>query len=70
MAKLKVNGNIKEFTPNEFPSLLSDLISHLNLEKVSIIAEVEGTIIRKDKFDQTELKDGMSIELVKFVGGG
>ena len=70
MAELKINGNIRKYPSDKFPSLLSDLISELNLDEISIIAEVEGSIIRKDKFNQTYLKDGMNVELVKFVGGG
>ncbi len=70
MPKLIVNGKDQEYLPENFPALLSNLISSLSLDNVSIVAEVDGSIVRKEKFSQTALNDGMKIELVKFVGGG
>ena len=33
-------------------------------------AEIDGVIINRDKFAETKLRNGQSIELVRFVGGG
>ncbi len=70
MPELKINGSIKSYESNSFPASLSDLITALDLSNISIVAEINGTIIRKEDFPNTALQDGMTIELVKFVGGG
>ncbi len=70
MPKLQINGDIREFTPEEFPALLSELLKMLGLNEVAIIAEIDGKIVKKESFALTQLTDGMKIELVKFVGGG
>ena len=70
MAELIINGETKEYTPDELPKTLADLIAELKLANISVIAEIDGTIIRKELFSTTHLHNGTKIELVKFVGGG
>ncbi len=70
MPELKINGSVKSYDSNNFPAFLADLIIELDLDNISIVAEINGTIIRKEDFPHTALQDGMTIELVKFVGGG
>lgn len=38
--------------------------------KTPVIAELNGTIVRPSLLEQTFLKDGDTLELVSFVGGG
>ena len=45
-------------------------IKELNITINSIVAEVNGQVITKEKFSNTVIKDNDVIELIKFVGGG
>lgn len=49
---------------------LTDVIAHYKLENNLVVAEVDGKVIDRELWDETKLVDGMSIELVHFVGGG
>ena len=70
MAELIINGKKREYAERELPATLTDLLMELDLSDISVIAEIDGSIIRKDSFKTTNLHNGMKIELVKFVGGG
>lgn len=65
--KVTINGTVKEFTGN---SLLSDLVTQFCKESKHIITEVNGQIIPSNHWTNTSIKDGDTIELVAFVGGG
>ncbi|HOQ04855.1 MAG TPA: sulfur carrier protein ThiS [Anaerohalosphaeraceae bacterium] len=67
---LKINGTPQTFEPSEQPATLADLLKQLQMEKAAVVAEVDGQIIPRERFAQTVLRDGQSIELVRFVGGG
>ncbi|UOE95740.1 sulfur carrier protein ThiS [Alkalihalobacillus sp. LMS39] len=49
---------------------LDEVVKHYELEQNLVVTEVDGTIIDRTNWSETELKDGMRIELVHFVGGG
>ena len=49
---------------------LAELVSALKLDAQRLVAEVNGTIVARENFGQTVLKDNDSLELVHFVGGG
>lgn len=66
---LKINGTEKTFDEG-LPSTLSDLLSKLEIDAATVVAEIDGEIIERKNFAQTELKDQMGIELIRFVGGG
>jgi len=70
MKSLNVNGVEREFAPDEMPTTLSGLLKILDLEAAVAVAEIDGAIVRPEDFAQTELTEGQSIELVRFVGGG
>ena len=70
MPHLNVNGTQREFPADAFPATLADLIQALELEPSSLVAEVEGEIVRAPKFADQALQPGMRVELVQFVGGG
>jgi thiamine biosynthesis protein ThiS len=65
--KITLNGQIKEF--NHAFTLLS-LIAHLGKDKTPVVAEVNGEIIKTPHWEKTVLKEGDTVELVGFVGGG
>ena len=68
-AILKINGIEKTFDEGLPPSL-SELLAKLEIDAATVVAEIDGNIIERQNFAQTELKQGMGIELIRFVGGG
>ncbi|MCL7747177.1 sulfur carrier protein ThiS [Halalkalibacter alkaliphilus] len=51
-------------------SNLEEVVSHFELEPHLVVTEVDGKIIERTNWSGIELKEGMRIELVQFVGGG
>ena len=49
---------------------LKDLLTELNLEPGTVVAEINTKIIEQDHYEQEVLRDGDSVELIRFVGGG
>ena len=70
MDVLKINGVEKEFADGQLPATLAQVLKHLGVEAATVVAEVGGQIIERDKFAETMLRKGQSIELVRFVPGG
>ena len=69
MNVLKINGVEKQF-PAGLPETLAELLVQLNTKAETVVAEIDGQIIERQKFAQTKLKTGQNIELVRFVPGG
>jgi thiamine biosynthesis protein ThiS len=69
MASLIINGENKLFE-NNVPSTLKNLLEILKVDEATVVAEVNGQIIPRTSFNDTALRDGYKIELVRFVGGG
>lgn len=69
MEVLTINGTDRQF-PDGLPSTVAELLEHLGLKAATIVAEIDGRIIGHEKFAETQLHNGQSIELVRFVGGG
>jgi sulfur carrier protein len=69
MNVLKINGIEKQF-PAGLPETLAELLVQLNTKAETVVAEIDGQIIERQKFAQTKLKTGQNIELVRFVPGG
>jgi sulfur carrier protein len=69
MEVLKINGIEKQF-PDGIPETLIELLKQLDINQATVVAEVNGKIIDKQNFSQTQLSSGQRIELVRFVGGG
>ena len=67
--RLKINGQVRDFG-DQLPSTLSELLKLLQIDQATVVAEVDGRIIPRTAFGQTELKEDAVIELVRFVGGG
>lgn len=66
---LTINGKAREF-PAGMPKTLAELLERLNINQATVVAEIDGKIIERQDFAQTQLSAGQSIELVRFVGGG
>ncbi len=70
MKSLKVNGVERQFAPDEMPGTLSALLDVLGVGPATVVAQVDGRIVRREEFPRTQLKDGQQIELIKLMGGG
>ena len=66
---LKINLNKKEKRLPENLSL-NDLISLLKLNSKGIVLEVNLDIIKQKNWKNFILKDGDSVEIITFMGGG
>ncbi len=69
MEVLKINGIEKQF-PDGLPKTLIELLKQLGINQATVVAEINGKIIAREDFSQTQLSSGQKIELVRFVGGG
>jgi len=69
MEVLKINGIEKQF-PDGLPKTLIELLKQLGINQATVVAEINGKIIAREDFSQTQLSSGQRIELVRFVGGG
>lgn len=65
--KLKLNGSISEIQDG---TTIAGLLQNLQIEPKSVAVEVNLEIIKKHNYQKRVLKDGDSIEIVNFVGGG
>ncbi len=69
MSTLTINGENRSF-PNGLPRHLGALLDELDVNAATVVAEVDGTIVKRECFGETSLESGQTIELVRFVGGG
>ncbi|WP_005032313.1 sulfur carrier protein ThiS [Holophaga foetida] len=65
--KLIINGK-----PLDTPELatVADLAAWLELPSYGSAVELNGAVVRRGDHPATPLKDGDSLEVVRFVGGG
>ena len=69
MEELKINGVERQF-PAGIPQTLTELLEQLDINQATVAAEIEGKVVGRENFAQTQLSSGQSIELIRFVGGG
>lgn len=65
--KLKLNGTESEIQDN---TTVAGLLNTLQIEPARVAVEVNLNIVKKCSFSDHVLKDGDSVEIVNFVGGG
>ncbi len=70
MKSLQINGQIRQFPPQEMPATLSALLEKLQIGPATVVAEVDGQIVRPEEFARTAVRDGQTIEFIRFMGGG
>ena len=63
---VKVNGEEK----NIAGKTIAEYLSTTNYDMKRIATELNGDIVPKSTYAETVLKDGDSVEIVSFVGGG
>ena len=62
-----INGQKKEIFAAQN---LREIVDRFSSNPAALIAEVNGTIVKKAQWDAVSVNDGDTIELVSFVGGG
>ena len=63
---VKVNGEEK----NIAGKTIAEYLSTTNYDIKRIATELNGDIVPKAQYEETVLKNGDSVEIVSFVGGG
>ena len=67
---LKVNGIEKQFVAGEWPGTVAKLLDCMGVNAATVVAEVDGEIVRREDFGEVELRSGQTVELVRLMGGG
>ena len=70
MGILNINGKEKTFANDKIPATIADLLQQLGIDSATVVAELDGQIVEKANFSNTQLCNGQNIELVRFVPGG
>jgi sulfur carrier protein len=65
--KIIVNGQAKELSD---ATNLKELTNQLCRDCRRVITELNGHIVKPAQWQETPIKDGDTVELVTFVGGG
>ncbi|MDD5161130.1 MAG: sulfur carrier protein ThiS [Sulfuricurvum sp.] len=65
--QVKVNGEMREMAEG---STMLDLIRSLGLEERVMASALNMEIVKQEAWNSAELKEGDTIELLDFVGGG
>ncbi|MBQ6548267.1 MAG: sulfur carrier protein ThiS [Candidatus Methanomethylophilaceae archaeon] len=64
--ELRINGEDKSIDA----SSLKDVVITMGLDPARVAVELNGRIVPRADFDNVSLKNGDSLEIVHFVGGG
>lgn len=65
--QLNINGKLRDFTE---PLTISQLLQQLELAPERVVVELNREILTVDLQTNVQLKDGDTLELIQFVGGG
>ncbi len=65
--RLKVNGNIVDDLK---AATVAELLDEMKVNSGRVAVEVNMMIVKKADYDLFALKDGDTVEIVNFVGGG
>jgi thiamine biosynthesis protein ThiS len=70
--KLHINGEERAFDDPASPEVftLAALIESLGMKPDRVAVELNGDIVPRERWPETQLKDGDRLEIVHFVGGG
>lgn len=63
---VKINGETRDIAGKT----LAFVVTECGYDPARIAAELNGEIVPKSRYESTVLKDGDSLEVVSFVGGG
>lgn len=65
--RLRLNGEERELPEG---LSLAGLLSRFGIGSQAVVAECNGSIVVREAFGTTELRDGDVLEILRIVGGG
>jgi thiazole synthase len=65
--RITLNGEAYELAS---PVSIAALLSQLDIDSRRVAVEHNLVVVKRGRFDDTIVRDGDQIEIVKFVGGG
>ena len=65
--RVTVNGESRELSD---AATVADLVTHLGLNQRRIAVEVNYDIVPHEQYPMRSLRDGDTVEIVHFIGGG
>lgn len=64
---IMVNGKAKELSEN---LMISGLLELMGCQASQVVVEHNGRMVSRESFPETAVKDGDTVEIISFVGGG
>ena len=52
------------------PPTLAELLDRLNINQATVVAQLDGEIVARERLAKTGLSSGQSVELIRIMGGG
>ncbi len=65
--KITLNGDPFEIAS---PQTVATLLAHLAIDPRRVAVEHNLVVLKRTRFETTELREGDAVEVVNFVGGG
>ena len=65
--QIVVNGQTQEAPEGQ---MLVELLDHLGIDAARVAIELNGSIVRRERWQETPVESGATLEIVQFVGGG
>ncbi len=65
--RITLNGDPHELAG---PTTVTELLAQLQIDPRRVAVEHNLVVLKRDAFDRTQVREGDSIEIVNFVGGG
>jgi len=65
--QVTVNGQAKKLPPG---TSIAALLGQINVPETGSAVELDGEIVSKSQYENTQLKNGQRVEIVRLVGGG
>ncbi len=65
--QITLNGEKREVPDG---STVLDLLEFLKIQHQRVAVELNETIVKKERYRETAVQDGDSLEIVSFMGGG
>lgn len=65
--QVRVNGKDRDIEPGQ---TVHTLLESLELDPGMVVVELNNEILGRDAYDEHQVREGDTIELVHFVGGG
>ena len=67
LIKIFINGDLRKF-PQE--TNIASVLESLNISSKHIAIEINENLVFRSDWQETNLKDGDKVEIVKAIGGG